>query len=186
MPPLSSTLHRHSRCCSAGGAVLWGVDRATFRHIIVSNTNEIRKTHESHLLKMAIFEGMSESDVAKVADALFQSERSAGETIITQGDADNALMKFYLIEEGECIAQIKDEKSGEQVTVGELKAGDYFGEKALISGEPRAATIVATTDVKLAAMDVAAFERVMGSRRASMERRMSQYKSVDDAKSAAE
>ena len=96
------------------------------------------------------------------------------------------LMKFYLIEEGECIAQIKDEKSGEQVTVGELKAGDYFGEKALISGEPRAATIVATTDVKLAAMDVAAFERVMGSRRASMERRMSEYKSVDDAKSAAE
>ena len=101
MPPLSSTLHRHSRFCSAGGAVLWGVDRATFRHIIVSNTNEIRKTHESHLLKMAIFEGMSESDVAKVADALFQSERSCTSSVLAWENA-TGFSRYMLAQKVNC------------------------------------------------------------------------------------
>ena len=37
------------KCCSEGGAVLWCVDRATFRHIIVASTNQTRKLHDSYV-----------------------------------------------------------------------------------------------------------------------------------------
>ena len=37
------------KCCGEGGAVLWCVDRATFRHIIVASTNQTRKLHDSYV-----------------------------------------------------------------------------------------------------------------------------------------
>lgn len=41
-------------------------------------------------------------------------------------------------------------------------AGSYFGERALITDEPRAATITAVADSKCLAMDRAAFLRLLG------------------------
>jgi CRP-like cAMP-binding protein len=41
-------------------------------------------------------------------------------------------------------------------------AGSYFGERALITDEPRAATVTAVADSKLLAMDRAAFLRLLG------------------------
>ena len=40
--------------------------------------------------------------------------------------------------------------------------GEYFGELALIRGEPRAANIIATTQLKCATLDRRAFKRVLG------------------------
>ena len=47
--------------------------------------------------------------------------------------------------------------------MGQIGEGGYFGEKALIEKVPRAATVVATVDLKIAVMDVATFERIMVS-----------------------
>ena len=40
--------------------------------------------------------------------------------------------------------------------------GDYFGELALIKGEPRAANIVAETPLKLVSLDRSSFTRLLG------------------------
>eukprot|EP00913_Durusdinium_trenchii_P033976 g31803.t1 len=56
-----------------------------------------------------------------------------GETIFRKGDPPEA---FYVIQEGE--AHVLDENEG---LIAVLKAGDYFGEAALISNKPRNATI---------------------------------------------
>jgi cAMP-dependent protein kinase regulator len=42
------------------------------------------------------------------------------------------------------------------------KAGDYFGELALLKNEPRAASIIAKTDLKLASIDRESFKRMLG------------------------
>jgi cAMP-dependent protein kinase regulator len=50
---------------------------------------------------------------------------------------------FYIIEEGEAIATKTYDTSKPAEIVLYYKKGDYFGELALLRGEPRAANIIA-------------------------------------------
>ena len=43
-----------------------------------------------------------------------------------------------------------------------LGPGEYFGERALITGDPRAANVTATTNVTLMAIDRESFNSVLG------------------------
>ena len=43
----------------------------------------------------------------------------------------------------------------------QLQPGDFFGEMSLLDGEPRSATIVATTDVRLLIVDRSHFWRLL-------------------------
>jgi NADH dehydrogenase len=63
-----------------------------------------------------------------------------GDVIFHQGDlGDNV----YVIEKGEC--DVIKEDNGTQTTLATLRAGDYFGEMALLSDKTRNATIQART-----------------------------------------
>ena len=50
---------------------------------------------------------------------------------------------FYMIEEGEAFATKTVEPGKPPVTVFNYRSGDYFGELALIRGDPRAANVIA-------------------------------------------
>jgi CRP-like cAMP-binding protein len=67
------------------------------------------------------------------------------EQIVEQGDAGDS---FFFVEEGNLRVYILHSESEEQ-DVGELYAGDIFGEKAALFGEKRTATVSALTEVKL-------------------------------------
>ena len=56
-----------------------------------------------------------------------------------------------------------------------LTTGDYFGERALVTREPRQATAVAQGDVLLMELDVDTFERFLGPCLDIMKRNMSAY-----------
>lgn len=64
---------------------------------------------------------------------------AAGETIIREGESGVA---FYIVLSGAA----RVEQRGE--TIGQIAAGDFFGELALIEEHPRSATIVATEDTE--------------------------------------
>ena len=44
----------------------------------------------------------------------------------------------------------------------EYRRGDYFGELALLKNEPRAANIIAKTELKVASLDRHSFKRLLG------------------------
>lgn len=163
-------------------SVLWCVDRASFRHVIVASTNQVRKLDESILKGIPLFADMAPMELAQIADCLRPEEWSSGDTVIQESDTDFVKMKFFLVEEGTLVVHIKDEESGVQVVVGTLQAGDFFGEKALLEKKPRAATVITTSTCKLAAMDVAAFERLMGPCHDVMKGKMSSYLTAAEAK----
>ena len=55
--------------------------------------------------------------------------------------------RFYIIEEGEAVATITRVPGKPAEPVLNYKKGAYFGELALLRGEPRAANIVAKVDI---------------------------------------
>lgn len=54
-------------------------------------------------------------------------------------------------------------------------AGDYFGERALLKNEPRAANVIAKTDCLVVSVDRHSFKRLMGPLEDIMRRNMELY-----------
>jgi CRP-like cAMP-binding protein len=100
-----------------------------------------------------------ESISAEERDALLACMRevswSPGETLVEQGGLD-AWMGILI--SGEADVRVAAEAGGVSRQVATLRAGDFFGEMSLLTGEPRAATIVARTPISCHVLDGPAFE----------------------------
>lgn len=87
-----------------------------------------------------LFRGFSLARAREVLQAARRVDVEAGARIIAQGSPGDA---FYIIVSGVCAVR----RDG--VELKRYQAGDYFGETALILGQPRNADVVASTDVVL-------------------------------------
>ncbi|KAJ1551301.1 hypothetical protein HK096_001568 [Nowakowskiella sp. JEL0078] len=140
-------------------AVLWALDRVTFRRILMENTSRKRRMYESFLEEVPILVSLEPYERHKIADALESVTFNDGEVVIKQGDRGE---NFYIIESGEVQVSQTDEVGVEHKSPDTLKKGTYFGELALITNEPRKATIVAIGRLKCATLGKKAFERLFG------------------------
>jgi MFS family permease len=95
-----------------------------------------------------IFSPLPASALEQLADRLTEVRAGAGELIIRQGEPGD---RFYVIEDGTVEVSV-DGAPGR-----ELGRGESFGEIALLRNVPRTATVTASTDVVLYALDRAAF-----------------------------
>jgi anion transporter len=92
-----------------------------------------------------IFSALSREDVAKVLGKMEDISFHAGETIFSQGDQGDA---FYLIQSG-TVQVVVESGAGNSEVVAILGPRDWFGEMALLSGEPRSATIQSVKETTL-------------------------------------
>jgi anion transporter len=92
-----------------------------------------------------IFSALSREDVAKVLGKLEDVSFRGGQTIFSQGDQGDA---FYLIQSG-TVQVVVNSGAGNSEVIAVLGPRDWFGEMALLSGEPRSATIQAVKETKL-------------------------------------
>jgi cAMP-dependent protein kinase regulator len=137
-------------------AVCWQLDRETFNHIVKDAAAKKREQYEGFFNKVPLLNSVDAYGRSQVADALQTEKKDAGVDIIKQGEKGD---KFYIIQSGECEAR----KTGDGADmVMALKEGDYFGELALLNNEPRAASVVSKTEVKLLALNRQAFNRLLG------------------------
>lgn len=93
-------------------------------------------------LRKEIREGLSEEALKTLFTSMDKTRFKAGERLITRGEKGD---KLFIIQEGTCIVII--EKDGKALPIVSLKSGDFAGEMALITGEPRTAHVDAETDV---------------------------------------
>jgi putative ABC transport system ATP-binding protein len=110
------------------------------------------------LRQCPLFAQLTPSTLSMVADKTSSEAHPAGATIIRQGDPGD---KFYLIRRGQVdvVAQVGTEAK-QLATLGQ---GDFFGEAALLTGEPRNASVIALNDVLLYALGKADFQAVLAN-----------------------
>jgi len=78
--------------------------------------------------------------------------------VIIEGEEGHHLFFVY-----EGSAEAHKSIDGKDTKVMSYNVGDYFGERALIKKEPRAATIIATSDeLKVVSVERDAFMRLLG------------------------
>lgn len=76
----------------------------------------------------------------------------AGVDLVRQGEAGDAL---FVILDGKARVLV------DGVEVNQVGAAAYFGELALLDGEPRSATVVAATDVEVAVIGIRMFRTML-------------------------
>ena len=115
---------------------------------------------------------MSAYERSQIADAVKTETFGANDTIIQEGDSGDT---FYMVMEGAAAAY--KQVDGAETEVMTYSEGDYFGERALIKNEPRAATVKATADsTKLMFLDRKTFKRLCGPIDEILMRNMENYK----------
>lgn len=99
----------------------------------------------SFLQRVALFNGISRREFGTLFQALVARQYQVGEVLCREGDVGRAL---FILESGE-VEVSRRGPDGEARKVATLKAGDYFGEMALIDEQPRTATVAATEEVRV-------------------------------------
>lgn len=135
--------------------LLYVLDRNTFNHIVKDAAAKKRERYEDFLSKVKILKTMDAYERSKLADALKNLHYKAGETVIHEGDSGD---DFFFIEKGEAIATKTIEAGKAPIEVMQYVSGDYFGERALINNAPRAANVIAKTDLDVVTIDRHSFK----------------------------
>jgi len=104
-----------------------------------------------------LFRDLTANTLAEVADKMMVHEAEPGDVVIRQGDPGDM---FYMIRSGS-VDVIVDDGTKKKRKVAELQEGQYFGEAALITDEPRNATIVANSPSVFYALGKEDFRRVL-------------------------
>ena len=141
---------------------------ATSQNVFVTNVSkevvqeqsaeEMRKRLDA-LSDVHLFEGLSELERQHLARGLSNAPFAKGEILTKQGTEAHWL---YIIVKGEVSVQVG--KDGVQVEVARLGAGNFFGEMSLMTGEKRAATVVALSEVECLRLDKEAFQELVQGR----------------------
>nr|CUU99375.1 hypothetical transcript [Hymenolepis microstoma] len=153
---------------------LWGIDRDSYRRILMGSTIRRRKMYQDFLARVPILDNLEKWERLTVADALEPVRFDAGDRIVQQGDPGD---DFYIIIEGTAAVLQKPSENAEPVEVSRLGPSDYFGEVALLLDRPRAATVVAQSAMRCVKLDRKRFERVMGPCSDILKRNIAKYNS---------
>lgn len=149
---------RAATCVAGADCVLWKVDQGTFRHLLVSTAKQGESSIVDVLAKIDLFKDLERPTLKKFADVLTTVKFNEGERIVEKGQRGDI---FYIINEGQ--VRVHDIGLGDATYADQiLKKGDWFGERALMTGEPRAANATAMTEVVTFACDRETFESTIG------------------------
>ena len=127
-----------------------------------SRRKQVRTLRErtEALRRVDLFASLQREEIEQLAARLHHAPFAQGAVITRQGAEADWL---YLLIEG-CADVVAEGPEGDTARVAELGPGDFFGEMGLMTGEPRAATIIARTAVDAYRLDKAAFQEVIRSR----------------------
>lgn len=102
-----------------------------------------------------IFAPLSTDETTMLADAAVRHVFAPGEIVIRAGEPGSSM---FVVHNGRVSVQISD--NGRPRTVATLNEGDFFGEMALFTGEPRTANVVALEETEVLEIGHGAMKKV--------------------------
>jgi CRP-like cAMP-binding protein len=123
---------------------------------IIAKTPEQIEAIKQSMSSNFLFKNLDEEHHQDVVDAMVETPVSEGTAIIEQGGVGDF---FYVVESGTFDCFITNDETSSKVT--SYEAGGSFGELALMYNAPRAATIVATSNATLWALDRVTFRTIL-------------------------
>jgi len=149
---------RAATCIASAESVLWKVDQMTFRHMLASKSSQEEERIKSVLRKVDFLKDLDGDKLSNAYDAMTAISFHKGDYVFNKGEQGDV---FYIVEKGN--VKIQDIGAGDSKFVDqEYGPADSFGERALLTGEARAGTAIATVDTKCLCLSRETFEKVLG------------------------
>ena len=154
--PRAATVLAASR--RSAPTLMFRVDQKSFRYILQSQLQQSETQKKLLLEGIPFTKHLTAQQVYRLTSVMTPRMFQADETVVKKGEVGDA---FYVLAEGTMkVTEISvGNVNYEDVT---LSPGDYFGERALITSEPRAANVVGVTGGTAFSIDRPTFEKVLG------------------------
>ena len=110
------------------------------------------------MLESDLFSGLPRGNVQRIFARLEELPVKADQAIVRQGETGN---DYFIIERGYCEVTRRSSDSADEIHLADLGPGDAFGEEALISRQPRSASVTMLTDGCLMRLSNADFSELV-------------------------
>lgn len=157
--------------CVVDRARVWALDSRDFQMLIMNAQEQKHRMYEGWLQEVPILKTLNHYELSQLSEMLVMDLFEAGEDVIKQGEEGD---KFWILEEGECRAYISGDAGEKEVKIYN-KPGDFFGEIALLSNQPRKATVRATADSQVHYILKEDFDAVIGPIKNILQKEAGQY-----------
>ena len=163
------------------GTQFWIINRKKFRKIVKDSSQKKFIEFENFIKTVPILESLLDFERKKIAETLEEMHFKNNHIIVKQGDIGDT---FYIIRKGTAVVHKYDEGGdiNDNVEVMRLGPGDFFGERALIKNDVRAATVTVTSidGMECLFLDREAFTLLLGPLGDIMKRRIdTEYDGID-------
>jgi CRP-like cAMP-binding protein/di/tricarboxylate transporter len=113
---------------------------------------------EDFLTRIPLFAEIDRVALAQLAAHLDPVALAAGDTVCRQGEPGDCL---YVVAAGRLGVHLDDPAGGASHRIDGLGPGDFFGEMALLTGEPRSATVIAEAPSRVLRLERERFEMLV-------------------------
>ncbi|KAI9490391.1 cyclic nucleotide-binding-like protein [Zychaea mexicana] len=170
MPSMLSVPTMRSRRVSVSAESIQPSSVSKQEYIVHPKTEDQRQRINAAIANNFLFKSLDDEQAGHVIDAMAEKRVSQDTVLIEQGAEGDF---YYIVESGTFDCFIKHDSTSNKVT--SYGPGGSFGELALMYNAPRAATIVATSDGVLWALDRITFRSILMDSTARKRRMYEQF-----------
>jgi len=152
---------RHANVIATAKTSCFRISRYDFVRLFGSLQEMLQQQMRIRILKsVPLLSHLSDDVLDKLADAMRIQLFRPGKYVVKEGEEGS---RFYIINDGSAkvtknVFDPKTKAKTGETEVGVLRTQDFFGERALINNEPRAANIVATEQLECLVLDRVSFQ----------------------------
>ncbi len=121
-----------------------------------TGADEIVNTIAEHLNRVSVFTPLSDEEIERLAKASISRIYAPGEAIVRMGQKGSSM---FVVTRGSVKVQIPE--NDYQKTLVTLSQNDFFGERSLLTGEPRSANVIAIEETEVLRIDKNALKPIL-------------------------